>query len=158
MASFLLRSLILCTSSRCLTISKLQLGIETRDQCRQELELQLKLSCIHPCYRPLRFEINPAYSLEGLKSRLIGKAPDAWKDWRQEETRVTEDEMVGWHHWLSGHESEQTPGDSDGQGSLVCCSPWGHKELDTTERLNNESTLLLCVRWGHWGMKREHTI
>ena len=46
---------------------------------------------------------------------------------------ITEDEMVGWHHRLNGHESEQTLGDSEGQGSLACCSPWGHKELDTTE-------------------------
>ena len=50
-------------------------------------------------------------------------------DWRQKETGVGEDEMVGWHHWLNWHEFEQTPGDSEGQGSLVCCSPWGHKEL-----------------------------
>ena len=50
---------------------------------------------------------------------------------------MTEDEMVGWHHRPSGHEFEQTPGDGEGQGSLVCCSPWGHKELDTTEQLNN---------------------
>ena len=49
---------------------------------------------------------------------------------------VPEDEMVGWHHQLKGHESEQTPGDREGQGSLVCCSPWGHKQSDTTERLN----------------------
>ena len=49
----------------------------------------------------------------------------------------TEDEMAGWHHQLNGHEFEQTPGDGEGQGSLACCSPWGHKELDTTERLNN---------------------
>ena len=49
---------------------------------------------------------------------------------------VTEDEMVGWHHRLNGHESEQTLGDSEGQGSLVCCSPWGCIELDTTERLS----------------------
>ena len=50
--------------------------------------------------------------------------------------RVADDEMVGWHHWLNGHEFEQAPGVGDGQGSLVCCSPWGGKELDTTERLN----------------------
>ena len=49
---------------------------------------------------------------------------------------MTEDEMVGWHHHLSGHESEQAPGDGEGQGSLACCSPWGHKELDMTEQLN----------------------
>ena len=52
---------------------------------------------------------------------------------------MTEDETVGWHHQLNGHESEQTPGDGGGQGSPACCSPWGHKELDTTERLNNKS-------------------
>ena len=50
---------------------------------------------------------------------------------------MTEDEMVGCHHRLNGHEFEQSPGDSEGQGSLGCCSPWGHKELDMTERLNN---------------------
>ena len=53
-----------------------------------------------------------------------------------EEKGVTEDEMVGWHHGLNGHESEQALGDSEGPGSLACCSPWGRKELDTTERLN----------------------
>ena len=56
--------------------------------------------------------------------------------WGQEENGATEDEMVGWHHWLSGHAFEQTLGDSEGQGSLACCSPWARKELDTTERLN----------------------
>ena len=53
---------------------------------------------------------------------------------------MTEDEMVGWHHRLSGHEFEQAPGDNKGQGDLACCSPWGHKELDTTEQLNNSSS------------------
>ena len=71
------------------------------------------------------------------KSWLIWKDPDAGKDWRQEEKGVTEDEMVGWHHWLNGHEFEQSPGVGDWQGSLVCCSPWGHKESDITEWLNN---------------------
>ena len=71
-----------------------------------------------------------------MKSWLTGKDPDAGKDWRQEEKGVTEDEMVGWHQWLTGHEIEQSPGDSEGQGSLVCCSPWGCKKLDMTERLN----------------------
>ena len=75
------------------------------------------------------------------KSRLIGKDPDSGKDWGQEEKGATEDEMVGWHHRLNGHEFKQTPGDSEGQGSLVCFSPWGCKELDTTERLNNN-------KWG----------
>ena len=50
---------------------------------------------------------------------------------------MTEDEMVGWHHQFNGHEFEQAPGDGEGQGSMMCCSPWGHKELDMTERLNN---------------------
>ena len=63
----------------------------------------------------------------GAKSWLIRKDPDAGKGWRQEEKGVTEDEMVGWNHWLNGHEFKQTPGDSGGQGSLVCCSSWGHR-------------------------------
>ena len=66
------------------------------------------------------------------KSWLSGKDPDAGKDWGQEEKRATEDEMVGWYHWLNGHEFEQTSGDTEGQGSLVCCSPWGHRESDMT--------------------------
>ena len=67
----------------------------------------------------------------------LNKNPNAGKDCRQEEKGTTEDEMVGWHYRLNGHEFEQTPGDSEGWGSLACCSPWGHKEPDTTERLNN---------------------
>ena len=67
----------------------------------------------------------------------IGKEPGAGKDWGQEEKGTTEDEMVGWHHWLNGHEFEQAPGDCEGQGSLLCCSPWYHKESDKTEWLNN---------------------
>ena len=58
------------------------------------------------------------------------------KDWGQEEKKVTEDEMVEWHHWLNGHEFEQSPRDSEEKGSLVCCSPWGCKELDMTQWLN----------------------
>ena len=91
-------------------------------------------------------EINPEYSLEWLmlklklpifwppdaKSQLIGKDPDDGKDWRQEKG-TTEDEVVGWHHWLNGHEFEQALGLGDGQGSLACCSPWGRKKSDTTE-------------------------
>ena len=67
-----------------------------------------------------------------MKSRLTGKDPDAVKDRSQEEKGTTDDEMVGWHHRLNGHEFEQTLGDSEGQGSLVYCSPWGRKESDTT--------------------------
>ena len=61
------------------------------------------------------------------------KDPDAGKDSGQEKKGVTEDEMVGWHHPLNGHEFKQVPGTGDGQESLACCSPWSHKELDTTE-------------------------
>ena len=70
------------------------------------------------------------------KNWLIWKDPDARKDWRREEKGTTEDEMVGWPHQLNGHEFEQAPGVSDGQGSLACCSPRVRKESDTTERLN----------------------
>ena len=90
-------------------------------------------------------EINPEYSLEGpmlkLKLQYLAtwceelthwKDPDAEKDWRQEEKEATADKMVRWHHWLNGHELEWTPGVSERQGSLACCSPWGCKESDTT--------------------------
>ena len=73
------------------------------------------------------------------KNWLLRKDPDSSKDRRQEEKGTTEDEMAGWHHRLDGHEFEQAPGAGDGQGSLACCSPWGHKELDTTEWLNKVS-------------------
>ena len=66
------------------------------------------------------------------KNLLIRKDPDPGKDWRQEEKGTTEDEMVGWHHRLNGHEFEQTQGDGEGQGSLACCRPWGHKQSDMT--------------------------
>ena len=99
----------------------------------------------------LKTQINPGCSLEGLMLKLklqyfghlMRRAdsfektlPDAGKDWRPEEKGTTEDEMVGWHHWLNGHEFGWTPGVGDGQGGLVCCSPWGRKESDTTEQLN----------------------
>ena len=87
-------------------------------------------------------EINHEYSMEGLMLKLklqnFGhlmqranslKRPWCWKRLRAREKGVTEDKMVGWHHWLNGQEFEQTPEDSEGQGSLACCSPWGHKEV-----------------------------
>ena len=70
------------------------------------------------------------------KSWLIGKDSDAGRDWGQEEKGMTENEMAGWYHWLNGHESEWTLGVGDGQGGLSCCDSWGHKESDTTERMN----------------------
>ena len=71
-----------------------------------------------------------------VKNWLTGEDPDAGKDWKQEEKGTTEDEIVGWHHWLNGHEFEQVLGVGGRQGRLACCSPWGCKELDTTEWLN----------------------
>ena len=71
-----------------------------------------------------------------VKSWLIGKDSDAGRDWGQEEKGTTEDEMAGWHHWLIGREFKWNPGDGDGQRGLACCNSWGHKESDTTERLN----------------------
>ena len=88
------------------------------------------------------------------KNWLTGKDPEARKDWREKEKRMTEDKMVGWHHWLDGHEFERTSGVGDGQGGLVCWNPWGRKELDRTERLHwisiNEWSLIcncLCLEY-----------
>ena len=82
-----------------------------------------------------------------VKNWLIRKDPDAGKNWRQENGVMTEDKMVGWHHWLNGHEFEQAPRDGEWQGGLVCCSPWGCKESDTTERLNSNSPLWPLNIW-----------
>ena len=81
------------------------------------------------------------------------------EDWRQEEKGMTEDEMVGWHHQLNGHEFEKTPGVGDGQGSLVCCSPWGLKESDTTEdwtELNLPLSTLLTALPCHCSSQASH--
>ena len=85
----------------------------------------------------------PVLWLPHAKSWLIGKDPDAGKDWGQEEKGMTEDKMVGWHHWVNGHEFGWTPGGGDGQGGLACCSSWCRKASDTTEQLNwTERTLI----------------
>ena len=104
-------------------------------------------------------EMSPGCSLEGLmlklksalwppdaKSWLIWKDPDAGRDWGQEEKGMTEDEMVGWHHRLDGHEFGWTPGVGDGQEGLACCSSWGRKESDTTEDWNelNWTEFIIC--------------
>ena len=78
------------------------------------------------------------------KNWLIAKDPDAGKDWRQEEKEMAEDETIGWHYRLNGHEFEQASGVGDGQGTLACCSPWGLKELDMTEWLNLTEGMHLC--------------
>ena len=82
-----------------------------------------------------------------VKSWLIRKDPDAGKDWRQEDKGTSEDEMVGWHYWLDGHEFEQALGVGDGQGSLACCSPWRLEESsDTTEQLDwTQVPIALCT-------------
>ena len=80
-----------------------------------------------------------------VKNWLIRKDPGAGKDWRREEKGTTEDEMVGWHHWLDGCEFEQAPGVGDGWRSLVCCSPWGRKESD------------MCSKWSRqWAPQPWH--
>ena len=81
----------------------------------------------------------------GVKNWLIWKDPDAGKDFRQEEKGMTEHEMVGWCHRLDGHEFEQALGVGEGQGRLEYCSPWSHKESDTTEQLN----------WADWTGRRK---
>ena len=89
------------------------------------------------------------------KTWLIGKDPDVGKDWRREEKGTTEEEMVGSHHRLDGQEFEQTPGVGDGQGGLVCCSPWGRKDSGMTEWLNWLKGLLRC-NWLELGGSEEN--
>ena len=99
---------------------------------------RLEIVCVTCCNTS--FLIVVKYTLQYFghlmqRTDWLEKTPDAGKDWRQEKG-TTEDEMVGWHDWLDGHESEQALGVGDGQGGLACFSPWGSKESDTTERLN----------------------
>ena len=88
----------------------------------------------------------PILWLPYVKSQLIGKDPDAGKDWGQGEKWAVEDEMFGWHHCFNGHEFEQTLGNSEGQGRLACCSPWGRKELNTTEQRRWTTQLLIRMK------------
>ena len=80
-----------------------------------------------------------------VKNWLIGKDPDAGKDWRQEEKGMTEDEMVGWYHWLNEHDFKQALEDGEGQECLSCYSPWGRKELDKTDRLSHNSNIRVII-------------
>ena len=100
----------------------------------------------------------PILSPPHAKSWLIWKELDAGKDWRQEEKGTTEDEMVGWHHWLDRRESEWTLGVGDGQGGLACCDSWGRKELDTTERLiwSDLNWILLIILSEHLLFSRQY--
>ena len=116
-------------------------------------------------------EINPKYSLEGLMLKLqyfghLMQRADSFEKTQmlgkiEGRKRMTDDEMVGWHHRIDGHEFEQTPRDS-GQGSLACCSVWGHKELDMTEWLkwsilNMRFTLLIYFTWIYWSLSHTYT-
>ena len=98
------------------------------------------------------------------KNWLTRKDPDVGKEWRQEEKGITEDEMVGWHHWLDGQEFEQALGVGDGQGRLAYRNPWGCRESDTTERLNwTETCLAFTIRWdqahlGWYGRRLKHLL
>ena len=151
----------------CCSVSKSRLSLCSPMNCNMTgfptLHYLLEFSQTHVCWfgdtiqpsHPLSPSSHPALNLSStkvvskestsvlwpphVKCWLIGKDSDAGKDWGQEEKGVTDDEMVGWYHQINEHEFEQTLGDSEGQGSLACCSPWGHKESDTMERLNNSS-------------------
>ena len=78
---------------------------------------------------------------------LIGKVPDAGKDWGQKAKRATEDEMAGWHHWCNGHDLGLSLGDGEGQGGLACCSPWGHKESDMIGQLANNNHNIVALQY-----------
>ena len=120
------------------------------------LEKTLKSPLESKAIKPVNLKVNQPWILFGrtdaeaeapvlwppdVNSWLIGKDPDARKDWRQKEKRVTEGEMVGWYHWFIGPELEQIPGDDEGQRSLVCCS----EELNMTEWLSNNKCVYLLI-------------
>ena len=122
----------------CLQIGVLEKTLESPLDCKETEPVNCKGNQPWICIRRTDAKADaPILWPPDAKSWLIGKDPDPGKDWRQEEKGMTEDEMVGGHHQLNGHEFEQALRDGEGQGSLTCCSPWGRKELDTTEQLNN---------------------
>ena len=147
----------------CWTIKK----VSTKSWCfwTVVLEKTLKSSLDSKEIKPVNPKGNKSWNLIGssdavgespilwssdVKILLIGKDPDAGKDWRQKEKGTTEDEMVGWHHRLDGSEFEQALRLCDGPGSLVCCSLWGLKESDTTERLNWTELIIGYSANGTW--------
>ena len=99
----------------------------------------------------------PIFWPPDANSWLIRKDPDAGKDWRQAEKGTTEDETVEWHHWLNGHVFKQALWVGDGQGSLVCCSPWGCKESGMTEWLNWTELSCTLVFWTIKWYNSSHT-
>ena len=128
----------LTTKNWCFKIVVLEKALESHLDCKEIKPVNLKGNQSWILIR--RTDAEAKASILGHligKSWLIGKDPDPWKDWRQEEKRMKEDEVVGFHHWLNGHEFAQTPRNSEGQGSLVFCRSWGCKGSDMTERLNN---------------------
>ena len=142
-------------------------GWALKNWCFQTVTLEKTLESTLDCkeIKPVNSKGNQAWILIGrtdaeaeapipwppdAKSQLIRKDPDAGKDWKQEEKGTTEDEMIGWHQKLNGQEFEQAPGGvGDGQGSLACCSSWGHQESDTTEWLNGTELIgaFLVTQW-----------
>ena len=139
----------LCCSSPCFWTVVLEKTLESPLDCKE-------IQPVHPKGNQSRIFIGrtdaeaeaPILWSPDAKNWLIGKDADAGKDWGQEEKGMTEDEMVGWHHWLR-HGFEQALGVCDGQGSLACCSPWGCKELDTTGWLS--WAIVFCLgSWVDW--------
>ena len=112
-------------------------ALESPWDCKEVKPVNVKgnQACIFIVRTDAEAEAPILWPLDAM-SWLTGEDPDAGKDWRQEEKEATEDEMVEWYHWLSGHEIKQATGVGDGQGGLACCSPWSCKESDTTEWLN----------------------
>ena len=115
----------------------LEKTLESPLDCKEIKPVHPKINQSWICIGRTEYEAEaPILWPPDTENRLIGKDPDAGKDWKQGEKEMTENEMVWWHHQLNGHEFEQTPGVADGQGSLTWCSPWGRKEWDMTEWLN----------------------
>ena len=127
----------------CFLIVVLEKTLESALDCKEIKPVNPKGNqpCIFTGRTDAEAEV-PTLWLPDMKSWLLRKDPDARKDWRQEEKGTREDELAGRHHQFNGHEFEQAPGDGEGQGSLACCSPWGHKESYTTEWLINSKYLL----------------
>ena len=122
------------------------LGLQGDQTCHSK-----RKSILNIHWKDWRWSWNSNTLATWCKDWLIGKDPDAGKDWRQEEKRTTVDEIVEWHHWLNGHEFEQALGVGDGQGSLACYSPWGCKEstyLSDSTELNCQTISrpnVLCI-------------
>ena len=111
-----------------------------RVPCAERRSNRSILREIKPERTDVKAEVTAFWSYD-TNNQLIGKVRNAGKDWGQKEKRASEDKMAGWHHGWNGHELGQTLGDGEGQEGLVCCSPWGCKELDMTGWLNKNNKL-----------------